>query len=60
MNKFFNYLKEVKGELSHVTWLTKKQVVLFTIIVIIISVITAFYLGFLDYIFSELVKQFIL
>lgn len=49
-----SYLKETRSEFAHVSWPTKKQSVTFTIVVIIVSLITAFFLGFFDYIFSKL------
>jgi preprotein translocase subunit SecE len=54
--KLINYLKETKGELKHVSWPTKIQTVYFTIIVIILSLITAFFLGFFDTIFAKLLR----
>lgn len=50
--KLTDYIKDTKGEFKHVTWPTKNQAIWFTIIVIVISLFTAFFLGFFDYIFS--------
>jgi preprotein translocase subunit SecE len=47
-----DYIKDTKGELTHVSWPTKRQAVSYTIAVVIISIVTAFFLGFFDYIFS--------
>jgi len=47
------YLKEVKGEMKHVSWPSQRQVVIFTVAVIIISLLTAVYLGIFDYFFQE-------
>lgn len=57
--KIFNYIKDVKGELKHVSWPTKRQVVYFTIVVIIISLLTAYFLGLFDMIFAKLLDMFI-
>jgi preprotein translocase subunit SecE len=57
--KLINYLKETKGELKHVSWPTKMQTVYFTIIVIVLSLITAFFLGFFDTIFAKLLQSLI-
>jgi len=54
-----DYIKETKGELKHVSWPTKKQTTMFTILVIAISVIVAAYLGLLDYIFTTVLGKFI-
>lgn len=46
------YLKDTRGELNHVAWPTRVQTIIFTILVIAISLLTALYLGFFDYIFT--------
>jgi preprotein translocase subunit SecE len=60
MSKIINYLKETRGELKHVAWPTRKQSMVFTILVIVISVLSAFYLGFFDYLFSLILEKFVL
>jgi len=54
------YLKETKGELKHMSWPTTSQIIIYTIAVIIISVLTSLYLGFFDYLFSIALDKFIL
>jgi len=54
-----NYIKETKEEMKHVSWPTRKQIVAYTIVVIIISIFTALYLGAFDYIFRFLIKLLI-
>ncbi|MDD2935372.1 MAG: preprotein translocase subunit SecE [Candidatus Pacebacteria bacterium] len=58
--KLTDYLKDTKGELKHVSWPTKSQAVWYTIIVVVISLFVAFFLGFFDYIFSLLIEKFII
>ena len=53
MNKITTYIKEVLAEAHHVTWPTRKQTIFFTVTVIIISVLVAYYLGLLDFLFKE-------
>jgi len=48
MNRIINYLRATRGELKHVSWPTQKQTTIFTILVIIISILTSAYLGLLD------------
>jgi len=55
--RFIQYLKDTKGELKHVSWPTKKQVVYSTILVISLSLFTAFFLGAFDTIFTKLLKM---
>jgi preprotein translocase SecE subunit len=38
--------------MKHVSWPTRKQTFMFTVLVIFISIIIAIYLGFFDYLFS--------
>ena len=59
MNTFINYLKETRAEMVHVSWPTRKQAIVFTAIVIIVSVLTSVFLGFFDYVFSLILQKFI-
>jgi preprotein translocase subunit SecE len=53
------YLKETRNELRHVNWPTRKQTIAFTLIVIILSIVTALLLGGFDYIYTMLIKLII-
>jgi preprotein translocase SecE subunit len=53
------YLKETRGEINHVSWPTKNQAVFFTVLVIVISLLTGMFLGFLDFFLSELLERII-
>ena len=57
--KLGEYIKETRAELKHVTWPTQRQATAFTLIVIVISIVTALYLGAFDYIFAQLLKLII-
>ena len=59
MSKLGEYLKETKAELKHVSWPTKNQAVLFTVIVVVFSLIVALFLGAFDFLFTMGVKLFI-
>lgn len=54
---FINYLKDIRGELTHVTWPTRKQAVYFTIAVVVFSIVVSIYLGVFDFFFSKLVSN---
>ncbi len=56
MANLTQYFKETRAELKHVSWPTRKQAILYTLVVIVISLVTAAYLGFFDYVFSSLLK----
>ncbi|HEY4489680.1 MAG TPA: preprotein translocase subunit SecE [Candidatus Paceibacterota bacterium] len=54
------YIKETKAELKHVSWPTRRQSVIFTIIVVLISIGVAAYLGLFDAIFSFILEKLVL
>ena len=56
MSKLVTYIKETRAELKHVAWPTRKQAIMYTVVVIVISLVTAAYLGAFDYIFTSLLK----
>ncbi len=58
MKRLFQYIRDTKGELKHVSWPTTKQTIIFTILVIIISLFIAALLGFFDFIFTGLLNKF--
>ena len=53
------YINETKAELKHVSWPTRNQTVVYTILVIAISVGLSIYLGIFDYIFTMGIRSFI-
>ncbi|MBI3305534.1 preprotein translocase subunit SecE [Candidatus Nomurabacteria bacterium] len=59
MSKITEYLKETRTELKHVIWPNKSQTFYYTLIVIILSVIVAYYLGIFDFIFSRGLERII-
>lgn len=53
--KPITYVKEVRKEMKHVSWPTRRQSIVLTLVTIAISLIVAAYLGALDYLFTELI-----
>ncbi len=51
-----SYIKDTKGELSHVNWPSRRNSIIFTVVVIIVSVITSVFLGFFDLVFSKILN----
>jgi preprotein translocase subunit SecE len=49
-----NFLKEVKSELTKVTWLSRQQTLRLTAIVIAVSVVVASFISVLDFIFTKI------
>lgn len=53
------FFKEVFVEMKRVSWLSKKEIIKYTMIVIGFSFVAALFLGGLDYLFSYLLKRLI-
>lgn len=60
MNNILTFLKEVRVELSKVSWPTRSQTVMYTLVVIGLSLSVAVYLGALDFLFELGLNKFIL
>ncbi len=56
---FIQYIKDTQGELRHVAWPTRLQTIVYTILVVAISVGVALYLGLFDYIFTTGLARFL-
>ncbi len=57
---FKDYINETKGELRHVSWPTRNQTINYTVIVIVISLVTAGLLSLFDAGFVSLLEKFVL
>lgn len=55
--RIVSYFKESKDELKKVAWPTRKEVVRNTILVIVISLFVAVFLGVLDIVFNFGLKE---
>ena len=53
MKNIIQYLKEVKAEMAYVKCPTRNDSMFYTIGVVVISGLVAYYLGFLDKIFAK-------
>lgn len=54
------FFKEVLVEMKRVSWLTQKDVIRYTLLVLGVTIGAAVFLGGLDYVFTEIIKKFIL
>ncbi len=54
-----NYFKETQAELRHVAWPTRMQTLVYTVLVVAISIFVALYLGFFDFLFTSTLARFI-
>ncbi len=57
MNRLMNYFRATRGELKHVSWPTQRQTIVYTLLVILISLATAVYLGLLDHGLAQALKH---
>lgn len=51
MNRFAQYVRATLAELKHVSWPTQSQTVIYTSLVIAISLLVALFVSFFDLIF---------
>ena len=51
-----NYFRDVRSEMRHVTWPSRRMTIVYTLVVVLVSLFTAVYLGLLDYAFSAIIK----
>ena len=58
MKRLIQYIRDTRGELKHVSWPTTKQATIFTILVIVISLVISALLGLFDFIFTGLLNKF--
>jgi preprotein translocase subunit SecE len=55
--RLFNYVSEIINELKKVVWLTRREIMYLTGLVLIVVIITGIILGVLDFGFSQLVNK---
>ena len=60
MAKITTFLREVRVELAKVIWPTGRQLVVYTLVVIVLSVLLAVFLGLLDLGLQTILTKFIL
>ncbi|PIZ87757.1 preprotein translocase subunit SecE [Candidatus Nomurabacteria bacterium CG_4_10_14_0_2_um_filter_30_12] len=59
MSKIAEYIKETKVELKHVIWPSKNQTIFYTVIVVVLSILIAYFLGIFDFIFLQSLQKVI-
>lgn len=59
-NRFVNYIKDTKAELKHVSWPTQRQAIIYTLLVVGISILTAISLGLFDFVFTYALETFVI
>ena len=53
----FRFISETVGELKKVTWLTRREVVYLTFVVLVVAIVAGLVLGAVDYGFTQLVNE---
>ncbi len=59
LSRIKQFFSESRQELRHVNWPTRQEAVRLTAIVIGMSVGIAVFLGFFDYLFTDVIKLFV-
>jgi len=59
MSKIIEYFKETKTELKHVIWPNRRQTIYYTVIVVVLSVLIAYFLGIFDFAFLQGLQKII-
>ncbi|MCA9367354.1 preprotein translocase subunit SecE [Candidatus Kaiserbacteria bacterium] len=57
MDALARYIRATAAELRQVTWPTQQQAMLYTALVIGITVVVALYVGVFDYLFAEVIAM---
>jgi len=59
MANLIQYLRDTRSELRHVSWPTTRQAIIYTALVVGISIFVAAYTGLFDFIFTEGLNLFL-
>jgi preprotein translocase subunit SecE len=59
-SKILKFLKESKTEARRVSWPTKKETLKYTLIVVSVLILFALIFGGFDYLFTKILKKFII
>jgi len=54
------YLREVRVELNRVDWPTRTELMRMSLVVLIVLLVVALYLGLFDYIYTVIIKRWLL
>ncbi len=60
MTRLGKYFSDTAAEMKHVSWPTRTQALVYTALVIGISVFAALFLGAFDYLFTQVLDRFLL
>ena len=57
LEKIKQFFKEVRSELTKVTWTSREELIYSTIIVIVVSIVLAIFIGVVDVVLSSLANM---
>lgn len=57
MSRLGNYIRDTQAEMKHVSWPTQKQALIYTALVIGVSILVALFTGAMDYIFTGVLNM---
>jgi len=57
MSRLGNYIRDTQAEMKHVSWPTQKQALIYTALVIGVSILVALFTGAMDYIFTSILNM---
>ena len=57
LEKIKQFFKEVRSELTKVTWTSREELIYSTIIVIVVSIVLAVFIGVVDVVLSSLANM---
>lgn len=60
MNRFIEFLKDVRVELSKVAWPTRRDLINYTLVVVALSLTLAVFLGGVDFGLQLLLNKFVI
>ncbi len=59
MSRLGKYLRDTQAELKHVSWPTQRQAAVYTGLVIVVSGLTAVFIGLFDHLFTKVLNLLI-
>ncbi len=59
MQRLVNYLKDTRAEFRHVSWPTGRQAIVYSVLIIALSVVVSLFLGLFDFLFTWVLHWFI-
>lgn len=58
-DRALNYIRDTRAELAHVSWPTQRQALIYTTLVIAISILVSLFLGLFDFLFTQALEWFL-